>query len=138
MRQKIRQYISKWLEQGYQSGIPDEAPIKLEAMNKVPSYRKICMAILKNDIHLTTLGYSRPICEEYGILKRIELSARSEAVNVFEAAQKRIELIFNEFDNVYVSFSGGKDSSILLNLCIDHIRENCPDLLIHRIGYHGT
>jgi predicted phosphoadenosine phosphosulfate sulfurtransferase len=33
-------------------------------------------------------------------------------------------MVFDEFDNVYVSFSGGKDSGVLLNLCIQYIREN--------------
>lgn len=37
-------------------------------------------------------------------------------MNVLDAATKRIERIFAEFDNVYVSFSGGKDSGVLLNL----------------------
>ena len=45
-------------------------------------------------------------------------------MNVYDAANKRIETIFNEFDNVYGSFSGGKDSGALLNLCIDYIRKN--------------
>ena len=35
--------------------------------------------------------------------------------NVYELAQERLKVIFNEFDNIYVSFSGGKDSGI--NLC---------------------
>ena len=30
--------------------------------------------------------------------------------NVYELAQERLKVIFNEFDNIYVSFSGGKDS----------------------------
>ena len=45
-------------------------------------------------------------------------------MNVYEASQHRLDTIFNEFDNIYVSFSGGKDSGVLLNLCIDYIRKN--------------
>nr|DAD97706.1 MAG TPA: phosphoadenosine-phosphosulfate reductase [Podoviridae sp. ctrTt13] len=44
--------------------------------------------------------------------------------NVYDLAQERLEVIFREFDNIYVSFSGGKDSGVLLNMCIDHIRKN--------------
>lgn len=47
-------------------------------------------------------------------------------MNVLEAAKKRIRKVFDEFDNVYVSFSGGKDSGVLLNLCIDMIRSEYP------------
>lgn len=78
MREKILNYIKKWESQGYPDGIPDEADLKLEALNKVPSYRMICKAILKNDLALTSLGYSRPKTESYNILKRIELSQRAK------------------------------------------------------------
>ena len=44
--------------------------------------------------------------------------------NVYEAALSRLEKIFSDFDNIYVSFSGGKDSGVLLNLCIDYIRKH--------------
>jgi len=44
--------------------------------------------------------------------------------NVYDAVQERLERIFSDFDNVYVSFSGGKDSGVLLNLCIDYIRSH--------------
>ena len=44
--------------------------------------------------------------------------------NVYELAQERLDIIFKEFDNVYISFSGGKDSGVLLNLCIDYIRKH--------------
>ena len=52
------------------------------------------------------------------------------AKNVYELAQERLDIIFNDFDNICVSFSGGKDSGLLLNLCIDYIRRKthlCAD-----------
>lgn len=78
MRKKINQYINKWHSQGYENGIPDEAFPKFEALNKAPSYRNICRAILKNDVQLTTLGFSKESCESYNILKKIEIDARTK------------------------------------------------------------
>lgn len=39
--------------------------------------------------------------------------------NVYEASIERIEFALNHFDDFYVSFSGGKDSGVLINLVID-------------------
>lgn len=52
-------------------------------------------------------------------------------MNVYDATQERLKYIFENFDNVYVAFSGGKDSGLLLNLVIKYIRENNID---KRIG----
>ena len=39
--------------------------------------------------------------------------------NVYQALLERLHFIFHEFDVVYVSFSGGKDSGLLLNILLD-------------------
>lgn len=43
----------------------------------------------------------------------------SKTENVYEAAVKRFEYIYNEFDKVCISFSNGKDSGIILNIAIE-------------------
>ena len=43
--------------------------------------------------------------------------------NVYEAAIKRYQTVFKEFDNYYVSVSGGKDSSIMLQLMAQEARK---------------
>lgn len=47
--------------------------------------------------------------------------------NVYEALLNRLKFIFEEFDNIYVSFSGGKDSGLLLNVLLDFRRKYYPD-----------
>jgi predicted phosphoadenosine phosphosulfate sulfurtransferase len=53
-----------------------------------------------------------------------KLSRIYKKENVYVASLERIEFIFKEFKKIYVSFSGGKDSGVMLNLVIDHIRKN--------------
>ncbi len=45
-------------------------------------------------------------------------------MNVYERTQQRLKTIFDHFDNISISFSGGKDSGVLLNLCMDYIRRH--------------
>jgi predicted phosphoadenosine phosphosulfate sulfurtransferase len=40
-------------------------------------------------------------------------------VNVLEAARNRIRLVFDNFERIYVAFSGGKDSSVMLHLVME-------------------
>ncbi len=47
--------------------------------------------------------------------------------NVYEALQERLDLIFREFDNIFVSFSGGKDSGLLLQLTLDFQKKYYPN-----------
>ncbi|MFM2607265.1 DUF3440 domain-containing protein [Vibrio chagasii] len=43
-------------------------------------------------------------------------------ISVYEAALNRIELLFDNFPNFYVAFSGGKDSGVLLQLIIQEAK----------------
>lgn len=60
-------------------------------------------------------------------------------MTVYNQAKRRIKFIFKEFDNIIIAFSGGKDSGVLLNLCIDYIRENNLDrkISVFHIDYEA-
>ncbi len=45
---------------------------------------------------------------------------------MYEALQDRLHFLFTEFENIFVSFSGGKDSGLLLNLLLDFRRKHYP------------
>lgn len=47
-------------------------------------------------------------------------------LNVYDSLQLRLKFIFEEFDNIFVSFSGGKDSGLLLNLVLDFQKKYYP------------
>ena len=46
-----------------------------------------------------------------------------QSKSVYEAALERIEWLYREFPNVVVSVSGGKDSTVILHLCIEVARK---------------
>ena len=76
MYKKINEYIEVWKERCYHEDIPDESP--MEILEKVPSYKRIVMAILKNDYPLKTLGFTPKKSKYYNILKKIELEERAK------------------------------------------------------------
>ncbi len=84
MKRKIRNYLSTWKQRGYPDGIPDEADPRLEALNKAPSYRLICKAILSNDVSLSSLGFAREKCDAYMAIKKIEIAGRKKALDATE------------------------------------------------------
>lgn len=42
--------------------------------------------------------------------------------NVYDAAIERLDFIFENFERIYLSFSGGKDSGVMLNLVLDYMK----------------
>lgn len=72
MEEQIFNYIREWEGRCYSGGIPDEAPIEIN--DKVPSYKKIALCILRND--LRGIGVEPKYSKYYSILKRIEIEAR--------------------------------------------------------------
>jgi len=83
MKKKIISYIQKWKTTVYLNDIPDVAPKRLEELNKVPSYRQVAIAIMKNDNQLKTLGYSPPYSKVYDELKRSELESKGKIAKQF-------------------------------------------------------
>jgi len=51
-------------------------------------------------------------------------------INVYEAFIERMHFVFNEFDNILISFSGGKDSGLLLDLVMDYRDKYYPDKML--------
>ncbi len=78
MRTKINSYIESWLDRDYKEGIPDEVPIKLMNQMLAPSYKAICIAILKNDHSMKSLGFIAKKTHWYNELKRVEIKGRNE------------------------------------------------------------
>lgn len=74
--EKINSYISYWKDRGYPDDIPDEVPNQLMIRNLAPSYKAIALAILNNDLYLSSLGFSRPHSKFYNIIKSEELKNR--------------------------------------------------------------
>ncbi len=48
-----------------------------------------------------------------------------------------MELVFDDFDNVCVSFSGGKDSGVMLNLAIEEARKRSRKIGVFHIDYEA-
>jgi len=62
---KIMLFVKWWTERGYEDWIPDEAPDKLEAKKKVPSWRRVTKCLLRNDFWCKWMGFSQHKSDAY-------------------------------------------------------------------------
>tara|TARA_R110000868_G_scaffold107568_1_gene294301 strand:+ start:56 stop:1435 length:1380 start_codon:yes stop_codon:yes gene_type:complete len=46
-----------------------------------------------------------------------------QKMNVYDASIERLNFIFDNFERIYLSFSGGKDSGVMLNLILQYMKE---------------
>jgi len=60
-----------WKERCYSDGIPDEVPELLSKSMRVPSYKAIAMAILRNDLNFHSIGFDQKQSDYYFQLKAI-------------------------------------------------------------------
>lgn len=73
---KVNKYVGDWRSKGYVNDIPDEVPHELMKAGVAPSYKAIAIALLQNDMHLTSLGFSAPKSKWYSAFKRVEIEER--------------------------------------------------------------
>ena len=74
---KILLFCRWWEERGYPNGIPDEADLKLEMKRDVPSWRRVCKSLLRNDYWCKGLGFSQHKSKAYQ--KYLDLMKRRRA-----------------------------------------------------------
>ena len=63
-------------------------------------------------------------------------------INVYEAIEERLKFVFENFENIYVSFSGGKDSTALFHLINEEAKKRDRKFILYfqdqEAEYQGT
>jgi predicted phosphoadenosine phosphosulfate sulfurtransferase len=70
--ERFKQWLGWWAKKGYNKGIPDDAPVNLENKKRVPSWRRLCKVLLRNDWWCKGIGFSQPKSEAYGKYLKIK------------------------------------------------------------------
>lgn len=68
---KVAVFLHWWETRGYPNGIPDEGDIHEEAAKKVPSWKRICKALLRNDYWCKGLSFSQTKSSAYEKYKKV-------------------------------------------------------------------
>lgn len=75
---RFREWLLGWYKRGYRNGIPDEAPPELERKYWVPSWRRMCKVLLRNDWWCKGLGLQQPKSAAYGRYLAMKREGRAE------------------------------------------------------------
>lgn len=68
---KIAVFLHWWKSRGYPDGIPDEADIHAEAAKTVPSWKRVCKALLRNDYWCKGLSFTQTKSDAYEKYKKV-------------------------------------------------------------------
>lgn len=74
---RFKKFIAGWKDRGYKK-IPDEVTTDLENKCWVPSWRRMCKVLLRNDYWCKGLGQSQPKSEAYQKFKEIKKKRKHE------------------------------------------------------------
>lgn len=76
---RFKKFICGWQDRGYKV-IPDEAPEDLESKCWVPSWRRMCKVLLRNDYWCKGLGQTQPLSDAYAKFKEIKKKRAIELI----------------------------------------------------------
>lgn len=62
---RFKDHIKGWKKRGYVGDLPDSAPLELEQKHWVPSWRRMCKVLLRNDWWCKGLGMTQPKSPAY-------------------------------------------------------------------------
>lgn len=70
----------------------------------------------------------------------LRMSKKYQEKNVYEATIDRIKYLFDNYENILVAFSGGKDSGVMLNIAYDYAKDNnlLNKLSVYNLDYEGA
>ena len=77
-KERFKKFIKGWQDRGYLV-IPDEAPEDLESKCWVPSWRRMCKVLLRNDYWCKGLGQTQPLSDAYHKFKEIKNKRKLES-----------------------------------------------------------
>jgi len=79
--ERFKDHIRGWRKRGYRGEIPDKAPRELENKHWVPSWRRLCKVLLRNDWWCKGLGMTQPKSEAYGEFLKIKKTKKYDPVS---------------------------------------------------------
>ena len=105
--ERFRRHMKGWRSRGYKGDIPDSAPRELETKHWVPSWRRMCKVLLRNDWWCKGLGFTQPksaAYDKYLAMKRAKKTktngdAMDAMINEAATKYKAMQLDRNSFGN---------------------------------------